>query len=119
MAEKTRRGTGSRAELCPKRGMQQVHVGFRDRPLRVFPFEQTHLDNPSEISGLNKHRQAGEHAVPKNDKFKNYARYSEYCLNMAAAPTDQNSRSIQREMAVEWLRLADAIRRLVNHPSKL
>jgi hypothetical protein len=49
--------------------------------------------------------------VPKNDKFKDYARYAEHCLNMAAAPTDQKSRSIQREMAVEWLRLADAIRR--------
>jgi hypothetical protein len=34
-----------------------------------------------------------------NDKFKDYVRYAEHCLNMAAAPTDQESRSIQREMA--------------------
>jgi hypothetical protein len=47
--------------------------------------------------------------VPKNDKFKDYARYAEYCLNMKAAPTDQKSRSIQRDMAAEWLRLADAV----------
>jgi hypothetical protein len=50
-------------------------------------------------------------AAPKNDKFKDYARYAEYSLNMVAAPTDQESRSIQREMAAEWLRLADTVRR--------
>jgi hypothetical protein len=49
--------------------------------------------------------------VPKNDKFKDYARYAENCLNMKAATTDQESRSIQREMAAEWLRLANTIRR--------
>ena len=48
--------------------------------------------------------------MPKNDKlFKDYARYAEHCLNMMATPTDQESRSIQREMAAEWLRLAEAI----------
>ena len=49
--------------------------------------------------------------MPKNDKYKDYARYAERCLNMVAATTDRESRSIQREMAAEWLRLADAIRR--------
>ena len=49
--------------------------------------------------------------VPKNDAHKDYARYAEHCLNMVAATTDQESRRIQREMANEWLRLANAIRR--------
>ena len=49
--------------------------------------------------------------MPENDKFKDYARYAEHCLNMTAATRDQESRSVQREMAAEWLRLADAIRR--------
>jgi len=50
---------------------------------------------------------------PKSDKYKDYVRYAENCLNMmVAATTDQESRSMQREMAAEWLRLADAIRRL-------
>jgi hypothetical protein len=49
--------------------------------------------------------------VPKNDKYKDYARYAEKCLNMGAVTTDQESRSVQREMAAEWLKLADAIRR--------
>ena len=37
--------------------------------------------------------------MPKNDKYKDYARYAERCLNLVAATTDQESRSIQREMA--------------------
>jgi hypothetical protein len=49
--------------------------------------------------------------VPKNDNYKDYLRYAEHCLNMVAATIDQESRSIQREMAAEWLRLADVIRR--------
>ena len=46
-----------------------------------------------------------------NDKFKDYARYAEFCLNMTAATSDQELRRIQREMAEEWLRLADTVRR--------
>lgn len=51
---------------------------------------------------------------PESNKHKDYVRYAEHCLNMVAATTDQESRSIQREMAAEWLRLADTIR----HPLK-
>jgi hypothetical protein len=47
--------------------------------------------------------------VPEDDKFKHYARYAEHCLNMVAGTTDQEFRRIQRKMAAEWLRLADAI----------
>ena len=49
--------------------------------------------------------------LPKNDKFKDYTRYAEHCLNLVAETTDQESRSIRREMAAEWLTLANAIRR--------
>jgi hypothetical protein len=49
--------------------------------------------------------------APTNNKYKDYERYAERCLNMVAATTDWESRSIQREMAAEWLRLADAVRR--------
>jgi hypothetical protein len=49
--------------------------------------------------------------VPKNDKYKDYARYGECCLNMAAATTDQELRRIQREMVDEWLKLAATVRR--------
>ena len=40
--------------------------------------------------------------VPKNDTYKDYARYAEHCLNMMAGTTDEESRRIQREMAAEW-----------------
>jgi hypothetical protein len=53
-------------------------------------------------------------AIPKDSKHKEYARYAQHCLNMLTMAKDQNSRTIQREMAAEWLRLADAIR----HPLK-
>jgi hypothetical protein len=53
-------------------------------------------------------------AIPKTDKHKEYARYAEHCLRMVRAAPDQESCTIQREMAVEWLRLADA----VLHPLK-
>ena len=47
-------------------------------------------------------------AVSKNDKHKEYARYAEHCLKLVPTIPDQEYRTIQREMAAEWLRLADA-----------
>ena len=45
--------------------------------------------------------------VPKNEKQRDYARYAEHCLKQVASSPDQNSRSLLREMAAEWLNLAD------------
>jgi hypothetical protein len=53
-------------------------------------------------------------AIPKNDKHKEYARYAEHCLHLVTVAQDQDARAIQREMAAEWLKLADA----VLHPLK-
>jgi hypothetical protein len=53
-------------------------------------------------------------AILKNDKHKEYARFAAHCLEMVTITRDQESRSIQREMAAEWLQLADAVLR----PSK-
>jgi hypothetical protein len=53
-------------------------------------------------------------AIPKNDKHKDYVRYAMHCLDVAPALTDQELRTINREMAAEWLKLADAIA----HPLK-
>jgi hypothetical protein len=54
-----------------------------------------------------------EESIPalKNDKFREYTRYAEYCLNMVVSTRDQELRCAQREMAAEWLRLADVVRR--------
>jgi hypothetical protein len=53
-------------------------------------------------------------AVPAEGRHKQYARYASHCLQMAPAITDQEYRTVQREMAAEWLKLADAIL----HPSR-
>jgi hypothetical protein len=77
----------------------------------VVHFEQTHLDKARQICRLNSLVRLGIMTRPKNDKYSDYVRYADNCLNMVAGTRDQESRSIQREMAAEWLRLADAIRR--------
>ena len=53
-------------------------------------------------------------AILKNDKHKEYTRFAAHCLEMVTIARDQQLRSIQREMAAEWLQLADSVRR----PSK-
>ena len=70
----------------------------------MFLFEQTHLSYVRQFS-------VRVMPVPKNGNYKDYARYAAHCLNMVASTRDQELRCIQREMAAEWLRLADVIRR--------
>jgi len=48
-------------------------------------------------------------ATPKNDKHKEYARYATHCLDMVPRAPTQEYRALQREMAAEWIKLADAI----------
>src|ERR1700722_13549129 len=84
----------------------------RTTPLPTAPppggvhFAQTH-------SAMRDRFSAWEESMPalKNDKFREYTRYAEYCLNMVASTRDQELRCAQREMAAEWLRLADVVRR--------
>jgi len=59
--------------------------------LRVFHFEQTYLANARQISRLNRIVRQRSMTMPKNDKYKDYARYAERCLNMVAATTDRES----------------------------
>ena len=47
-------------------------------------------------------------AISKKDKHKEYARYAAHCLEMVPAAPDQDFCAIQRKMAAEWLKLADA-----------
>jgi len=51
----------------------------------------------------------------KNNTHKDYVRYAEHCLKMVPLAPDQEYRNVQREMAAEWLKLADT----VLHPLKL
>jgi hypothetical protein len=45
--------------------------------------------------------------VRKASKREEYVRYAEHCLAMAKIAPDQPSRIVQREMAAEWLKLAE------------
>jgi hypothetical protein len=47
--------------------------------------------------------------IPQNDQHRDYARYAAHCLDMVTTTEDQEARLLNREMAAEWLRLADAI----------
>jgi len=62
------------------------------------------------------HDEEGIMADPKINKHKEYVRYANHCLEMVLMAKDQESRSIQREMAGEWLRLADTL--IAHHPVK-
>jgi hypothetical protein len=48
-------------------------------------------------------------AIPNSDKHKQYANYAAHCLTMGTGAAEPKTRDIQREMALEWLKLADAI----------
>jgi hypothetical protein len=50
-------------------------------------------------------------AISNNEKYKDYAHYAAHCLYLETAASDPDSRAIQHEMAAEWLKLADAVRR--------
>jgi hypothetical protein len=53
---------------------------------------------------------------PMNEKRKVYAHYAAHCLHMVTVAKDQDSRAIQREMAAEWLKLADDVRNPLKRP---
>jgi hypothetical protein len=46
-------------------------------------------------------------AIPTIEKREEYVAYAEHCVMLARQTNDQESRSILREMAAEWLRLVD------------
>jgi hypothetical protein len=53
----------------------------------------------------------GTMAISNTEKYKDYAHYAAHCLYLETAASDPDSRAIQHEMAAEWLKLADAVRR--------
>jgi hypothetical protein len=53
----------------------------------------------------------GTMAISNTEKYKDYAHYAAHCLYLETAANDPDSRAIQHEMAAEWLKLANAVRR--------
>jgi hypothetical protein len=76
-------------------------------PASVINFEQTRPNTSPQILGVL--IRWGTMANPKNEKRKQYAHYAAHCMYLVTAATDPDARAIQREMAAEWLKLADAI----------
>jgi hypothetical protein len=78
---------------------------MRSAPIRVVGlvnFEQTHtLDRILDLQTIM--------AIPKDGKYEDYVRYATHCLDMMPRTTDRDARAINREMAAEWLKLADAV----------
>jgi len=48
-------------------------------------------------------------AVRKGGRSEEYLRYGKHCLELVRIATSRQSRVIQREMAAEWLKLADML----------
>jgi hypothetical protein len=46
-------------------------------------------------------------AVRKTSKYDEYRFYALHCLKLVTVATSREARVIQREMAAEWLKLAD------------
>ncbi len=46
-------------------------------------------------------------AVRKPGKYEEYMQYAEHCLKLVRIATTRETRTIQREMAAEWFKLAD------------
>jgi hypothetical protein len=52
-------------------------------------------------------RLGGTMAIRKTSKCEEYIDYAEHCLKLVRIATSRKTRSIQREMAAEWCKLAD------------
>jgi hypothetical protein len=79
----------------------------------VVPFEQTRPFNVRQ-SFVVVRPEGRIMAISTNAKHKEYVRYAKHCLQMVPSAADQEYRAVQREMAAEWLKLADS----VLHPLK-
>jgi hypothetical protein len=44
---------------------------------------------------------------PSIDKREQYVAFATYCLQLAKVAADRESRAVLREMAAEWLKLAE------------
>jgi hypothetical protein len=82
-----------------------VLAGFESGQFCTDPPQQFTPDSPL-VDSL-----GGIMAIPKNEKRKQYAHYAAHCMYLVTAATDPDACAIQREMAAEWLKLADDVRR--------
>ena len=105
--DRARNGDSSRAKMIPA-----------SAPKILVPFEKwSILNRLADVTSCIECRNAEgignmgyrNVTISKRDKHKEYARYATYCLEMTAMAKDQDARTILREMAAEWLTLADGV----------
>jgi hypothetical protein len=77
-------------------------------PQLVVNFAQTHRDNVRQIRRITGAIAERIAATPMKPTFKDYARYAMYCLELVPTSQDQDILDLNRQMAVEWIRLAEA-----------
>jgi hypothetical protein len=58
-------------------------------------------------------------AIAKISKHKEYPRYEAHCLNIVPNIKNQDDRIINREMAAEWLRLAEAVLHPISEAARI
>ena len=86
---------------------------------KAFNFEQTHSGKSCRFLHRSSVVQERVMAILNKDKHKEYARFAAHCLDMVASTRDQKIRRIQREMAAEWMKLADAVKKgATAHPGE-
>jgi hypothetical protein len=55
--------------------------------------------------------------IRETSKYEEYRHYAEHCLQLVRIATDRECRVIQREMAAEWIKLADMFS-AAEHPAE-
>jgi hypothetical protein len=82
---------------------------------KVCGFDQTHSRSAFHLQKRAGRQQGAVMAVRDGDKRKEYTRYAATCLEMAVVAPSQEARAVHREMAAEWQKLADSVRRRPRH----
>jgi hypothetical protein len=59
------------------------------------------------IAALDRFILGGKMAVREPGKYQKYLHYAEHCLKLVRIATSRKTRTVQREMAAEWFKLAD------------
>jgi hypothetical protein len=81
--------------VCGSAGVSLRHkFGEIEHPLKGYRNSDRHLDKGENV------------AMSKADKAHEYMRYAEHCLETAGILPKQEARMLHREMAGEWIKLA-------------
>ena len=116
MRDNTREGGPGCRGVCHRAGHfgpdPLAHPGYACRSLLENCSILTRLTvaNDSTLVCQRGKQQGGDMVVAKDNKHKDYSRYAAHCLGLAPPLSDEETDSINREMAAEWVKLAELAR---------